>query len=205
MVSKRKDSMDEETRAMLYDGLNLSQLGRAFRMDHRVLVEKLHNCPPTGTRGGVDTWTIAVAAPHLVKPIYEIEEYIKRMHHNDLPKHLTKEFWAGLRSRQEYEQKEGNLWLTSRVVEVIGGLMKMVKMSVRLMADAVDRQAELSDRQRHLVKALGDGMLEELYRTVTEEFAKAPTNTDVIEAAENAIAAARARPALTQQEIDDEL
>jgi hypothetical protein len=111
------------------------------------------------------------------------------MHHNDLPKMLTKEFWAGQRSRQEFEQREGNLWPTGRVVEVIGGLMKLVKMSVRLNADAVDRQAELTDRQRGIVKSLGDGMLETLYATVLEEFSKGPTNRAVIEQAENAVAA----------------
>lgn len=162
---------DVESQAILFEGANLSQLGRLFRMDHRVLVEKLFNCPASGKRNGYDTWRVDEVAPHLVKPIYEIEEYIKRMHHNDLPKHLTKEFWAGQRSRQEFELKAGDLWPTAKVVEAVGTLMKLVKMSVRLQADAVDRQAELSDRQRHLVKALGDGMLEELYRTVIEAFA----------------------------------
>lgn len=180
--------MDDETRAMLFDGLNLSQLGRAFRMDHRVLVEKLHGCPPTGTRAGVDTWTIDVAAPHLVKPIYDIETYIKKMHHNELPKMLTKEFWAGQRSRQEFQMKEGNLWPTSRVVEVMGGMMKLIKMSMRLMVDQVDRQSELSDRQRQIVKSQCDGTLEEAYRTIIESFATQPTNMDVIEQSELMVA-----------------
>lgn len=205
-MAKRTDATDETTRAILYDGANLSQLGNLFRMDHRVLVEKLEKggCKPSGERNGVNIYQVHEVAPYLVKPAYEIEEYIKRMHHNDLPKHLTKEFWAGLRSRQEYEQKEGNLWPTTRVVEVIGGLMKMVKMSIRLMADAVDRQAELTDRQRHLVKSLGDGMLEELYRAVKEEFSKAPTNPQVIEDANDAVFAARGGDA-PKHEDDDEL
>jgi hypothetical protein len=79
----------------------------------------------------------------------------------------------------------------------------MVKMSIRLMADAVDRQAELTDRQRHLVKSLGDGMLEELYRAVKEEFSKAPTNPQVIEDAENAVF--EARGGAPKHEDDDEL
>src|SRR5690606_38995371 len=112
---------------------------------------------------------------------YDIEEYLKRMHHNDLPKHVTKEFWAGLRSRQEYETRAGNLWPTSRVVEVMGGIMKLIKMSARLMSDQVDRQAELSDRQRQIVKSQADGMLEEAYRTILEAFSTQPTNMDVIE------------------------
>jgi hypothetical protein len=200
MVS-RTELTDEKTRAILYDGANLSQLGNLFRMDHRVLVEKLEKgkCQPCGKRNGANIYAVHEVAPFLVKPAYEIEEYIKRMHHNDLPKHLTKEFWAGLRSRQEYEQREGNLWPTERVVSAVGSFMKLVKMSVRLMADAVDRQAELTPRQRAIVKAQGDGMLEELYRNVIEEFSKEPTNPSVVDQANAAVDAAR------EEEDDDAL
>jgi len=197
-MAKRTDNTDATTRAILYDGANLSQLGELFRMDHCSIVAKIHKCKPCGERNGVDIYAVHEVAPYLVKPAYDIETYIKKMHHNDLPKMLTKEFWAGQRSRQEFEQREGNLWPTERVVEVVGGLMKMVKMSVRLMADAVDRQAELSDRQRSIVKAQGDGMLEELYRNVLDAFGKAPTNPAVIENAEKAVEAA-------QKDDDDEL
>jgi hypothetical protein len=69
--------------------------------------------------------------------------------------------------------------------------MKLVKMSVRLTADAVDRQAELTDRQRGIVKAQGDGMLETLYATVIEEFSKAPTNRAVIDSAESVVEAVK--------------
>lgn len=189
-MAKATERTDDITKAIIYDGANLSQLGSLFRMDHRVLVEKLTKggCKPNGTRNGVDIYAVHEVAPYLVRPAYDIEEYLKRMHHNDLPKHLTKEFWAGLRSRQEYEQKEGNLWPTSRVVEVMGGVMKLIKMSARLMSDQVDRQAELSDRQRAIVRSQCDGMLEEAYRTILEAFSTAPTNMDVIEQSEAMVA-----------------
>jgi hypothetical protein len=198
-MAKATERTDEITKAIIYDGANLSQLGSLFRMDHRVLVEKLTKggCKPVGTRNGVDIYAVHEVAPYLVKPAYDIEEYLKRMHHNDLPKHLTKEFWAGLRSRQEYEQKEGNLWPTSRVVEVMGGVMKLIKMSARLMSDQVDRQAELSDRQRQIVRSQCDGMLEEAYRTILEAFSSAPTNMGVIEKSEAMVAKV--------QEDEDEL
>lgn len=162
--------LDDQSKAMLFEGLNLSELGVAFRMDHRVLVEKLHNCKPTGTRNGVSTWKINEAAPHLVKPLYDIEEYIKRMHHNDLPKHLTKEFWAGLKSKQDYELRAGDLWPTAKVIESVGELFKLVRMSTLLTVDAVERQVELTDTQRNIIKGLMDGMLNDLHRAVVEKF-----------------------------------
>lgn len=198
-MAKRTEQTDDITKAILYDGANLSQLTNLFRVDHRVLVEKLSKggCKPCGTRNGVDIYAVHEVAPYIVRPAYEIEEYIKRMHHNDLPKNVTKEFWAGLRSRQEYEQREGNLWQTSRVVEVMGGVMKLIKMSARLMVDQVDRQAELTDRQRKIIRSQCDGMLEEAYRTIVESFATQPTNMEVIEQSELMVAAI--------QEDDDEI
>lgn len=189
-MAKKTEVIDDITRAILYDGANLSQLGNLFRMDHRVLVEKLTKggCQPSGIRNGVNIYAVHEVAPYLVKPAYDIEEYLKRMHHNDLPKHLSKEFWAGLRSRQEYKQKEGDLWPTSRVVQVMGGVMKLIKMSARLMSDQVDRQAELSDRQREIVKSQCDGMLEEAYRSILEAFATQPSNMSVVEESEQMIA-----------------
>lgn len=179
---KPTTSLDAESQAMLYEGLNLSQLGIAFRMDHRVLVEKLHGVAPSGKRNGVPTFQIHEVAPHLVKPIYDIESYIKRMNHADLPKHLTKEFWAGLRSKQEYELRAGDLWPTEKVVEKVGELFKLVKMSLLLATDAVERQTELSSRQREIIKDLMDGLLEDLHHQVTTEFQENDAQEDDDEA-----------------------
>jgi hypothetical protein len=167
---RRTSSLDDESREMLYDGLNLSQLSIAFRMDHRVLVEKLHGVAATGERNGTETWRLDVAAPYLVKPHGDMESYLKRMHHNDLPKHLSKEFWAALKTRQEVEERYGDLWPTDRVVSVFGALAKLMKMSVRLMCDGVEQQAELTEPQRRIVKQQGDSMLEQMYAAVREQF-----------------------------------
>jgi hypothetical protein len=97
------------------------------------------------------------------------------MDHKDLPKMLTKEFWAGQRSKQDYEEKAGLLWRTEKVVQEMGELFKLVKMSTLLMSDAVERQAELSDRQREIIKTLTHGMLDDLVKRIEEKF-KVPAN-----------------------------
>lgn len=171
MTAKKGVSLDAESRAMLYEGCNLSQLGILFRMDHRPLVEKLHGVEPSGRRGNAVTYMVHEVAPYLVKPMYDIETYIKRMHHNDLPKLLTKEFWAGQRSKQEYLLKEGDLWPTAKVVQEVGELFKLIKMQARLAIDAVERQSELTPRQRAIVKGLMDGLLRDLHQAVSEKFA----------------------------------
>lgn len=167
---QRSDSLDGESRAMIFQGCNLSELGRLFHMDHRVLVEKLHGVAPSGKRGKAETYQVHEVAPYLVRPIFDIETYVKRMNHADLPKMLSKEFWAGQRSRQDYLLKAGELWPTTQVVEKVGELYKLVKMSAQLACDAVDRQAELTDRQKAIVKGLMDGMLVDLAANIKANF-----------------------------------
>lgn len=177
----RSDSLDQESRSMIFEGLNLSELGRLFHMDHRVLVEKLHGVAPHGKRGKADTYLVHEVAPYLVKPIFDIETYIKRMNHADLPKMLTKEFWAGQRSKQEYLLKAGDLWPTAEVIKNVGELLKLVSMSAKLTRDTVERQVELSDRQRAIITSLMDGMLRDLRTQVIKTFGEDLTVADVDE------------------------
>lgn len=166
-------TLDEVSKAMLYNGLNTSQLATAFRMDNRTVAEKLFGVEPDGMRNNTPIWKISTAAPYLARLTQdEVEKQMKRMHHNDLPKLLTKEYWAGQRSRQEYELKNGDLWPTTKVVEYVGDFVKLVKMSTLLMVDAVERTTELTERQRKLIKGLSDGMLNDLNRSVLETFSR---------------------------------
>lgn len=203
-ITRRKNAQaDETSNVIMYEGANLSQLSVLFRMDHRVLVEKLHQCPPTGVRNGTQIWRIDVAAPYLVRPMFDIEAYVRKMNPTDLPKMLSKEFWSAQKVKQEVQEREGNLWATDRVIRAIGGVMKIMKNSVRLFVDAVDRQSELNEIQRRIVKQLGDGLLNEAYRTVLKEFEEKPTNDEVKEAAAEMVY--EVKHAAVVEEDDDEL
>lgn len=165
-------SLDKDSQLMIYEGLNQTQLELILEMDKRLLRAKLieGNVQPCGTRNGAPIYKLKDVMPHVVKPLYDIENYIRKMNHAELPKHLTKEFWAGQRSRQEYELKAGNLWPTEKVVEKVGEIFKLVKMSALLTVDTVERQVELSERQRAIVKGIMDGMLIDLAKTIQEKF-----------------------------------
>ncbi|MCB1865161.1 MAG: hypothetical protein KDG50_06995 [Chromatiales bacterium] len=168
---KRSAGLDDASKALLFEGANLSQLGVLFRMDHRVLVEKLHGVAPSGKRGHASTWMVHEVAPYLVRPHYDIEAYIKRMNHADLPKMLTKEFWSGQRAKQEYLLLEGDLWPTAKVVEEVGELFKLMRMQIRLASDAVERQTDLTPRQRTIIRGLLDGTLSDLTEAIKKKFA----------------------------------
>lgn len=191
-TKRNQRSLDDESQAALYEGLNQSQIATAFRIDIRTVQRKLHGVEPCGIRNGSKVWGIWKCAPYLVKPNMDVETYIKRMHHNELPKHLTKEFWAGQRARQDFMLKEGDLWPTTEVVKKVGELMKLMSMSLKLLADTVDRQAELTDKQRRIIMEVADNTAEDLVNSVSEHFSHEPKESPQL-------------PAPTYDEEDDEL
>lgn len=168
-------TLDEEGASILYKGANMSQLSILFKVDDRVLKEKMYGIQPVGKRGNAAIYDVAEVAGRMGKLTEEqVDAAMKRLNHNDLPKALTKEYWAGLRSRQEYLLREGNLWPTEKVVDSVSTIFKLVKMSTMLAADSVERQVELTDRQRAIIQTAMDGMLLDLHNQIIKTFEDAP-------------------------------
>lgn len=171
-AKRRSNQLDTQTEAMLFDGCNLTQLAKIFRMERRDLSPKLREVTPCGERGGYPIYYIHEVAPHVVKPIYDIENYIMRMNHNDLPKMVSKEFWNGLKARQEYQLKAGELWPTDKVVEVMSEAFKQMRMSLLLMGDALDRETTLTEQQQTRLRTMIDGALNDLADGLISRFQK---------------------------------
>lgn len=161
---RRSNQNDAVTEAMLFHGANLTQLAKLFRMDRRDVSEKISkgNVANCGERGGYPIYYIHEVAPHLVKPAYDIETYLKRMHYSDLPKHLSKEFWAGQKMRQEFLKAEGDLWSTDKVIEVMGDVFKKLRMTMLLAGDTVERETTFTVEQREKLRSIIDGALDDM-------------------------------------------
>lgn len=174
-LSRRISNLDDESAAALYKGLTISQLQIILEMDRRDLSKKIEagNVKPAGMRGGFPIYKLKDVMPHVVKPVYDVEAYMRQMNPQDLPKLLTKEYWAGQRSRQEFMLREGDLWPTSKVVSTAGEWFKLVRMSALLCIDTVERQVELSEKQRSIIKGVMDGMLIELHREINDKLGSA--------------------------------
>lgn len=169
---RRSNQNDSETEAMLFQGANITQIAKLFRMERRDVTPKIMDVAPCGQRGGYPIYYIHEIAPHLVKPIYDVETYLKRMHPNDLPKHLTKEFWGGMRAKQEYDKAAGNLWETDKVIEVMGEAFKLLRMAILLAGDTVEREMVFSTEQREKLRTIMDGALNDCANRLVSNFKK---------------------------------
>lgn len=186
------DALDATSASILYEGANMSQLCILFKADDRVLKEKMHGIKPVGKRTGVPIYAVSEVAARMGKLSEEqVDAAMRRLNHADLPKMLTKEYWNGLRARQEFEIKNGDLWPTSKVISDVGEMVKNLKMELDLLTDAIERNTELTPRQRDVAMALVDGTKTNMLKRLREKFDPTPK--------------AKAKPAPAIQDDDDDL
>lgn len=148
----------------------MAQLGQLFETDAKTLPKRLRGLRPAGQRSNTSTYKIREAAARIVKPGYAIEHYLRTMNHSELPPLLTKEYWNGQRARQIYEENAGDLWRTMEVVEGYAEAFKTLRMSLLLVADGVDRESELSEKQRAVIKRMIDGAIDDLREKMIDRF-----------------------------------
>ena len=170
--ARRANQQDAASNAMIFDGCTQSQLCTIFKMDRRTLSAKLAtgNVKPAGVRAGFPIYYIHEVAPHVVKPLYDIETYISRMHHNDLPPLLSKEFWNGKKAKQDYELRAGDLWPTEQVQETVSAAFKDIRMSILLFRDGLTRDTVLTDEQDAKLQAMIDGLLNDMANNLVKMF-----------------------------------
>lgn len=162
---------DDESQAILYQGANMSQLSTLFKADDRVLKEKMYGIKPVGKRSGHDIYAVHEVAARMGKlTVAQVDAAMKRLNHADLPKLLTKEYWAGKRSRQAFERDEGDLWKTSEIITHVGEMVKSLNMELNLLTDAIERQVEMTDRQRAIATQLIEGAKVNMLKALAEKF-----------------------------------
>ncbi|TXH16412.1 MAG: DUF1441 family protein [Hyphomicrobiaceae bacterium] len=148
----------------LADGVSISFLAVFFGMDKRHVAQRIAGVSVVShdVRGN-PKYDFKEAIGKLARPDPEdIEDYVRNMRPNDLPPMLQSEFWNAQLRRQKFMQDAGDLWKTIDVLDMLAEVFKTVRMTMMLMADSVARETELSNRQREIVSALADSMLEEL-------------------------------------------
>jgi hypothetical protein len=174
MPVKPQSEFDDQTRVMLFQGASVSQLATLFGYDNRTVTKRIFGLKPCGKRQGHPVYSIRDAAPYLVDPIGDIEAHIKKMNHRDLPPLLLKEFWAGKMQRLKFEKEQGWHWPTDVVIEHYGEVFKTIRTSLLLAVDAVEREAEMTDRQREACKQIIDALMADVREKLVERFANEP-------------------------------
>jgi hypothetical protein len=149
---------------MLLKGVSTGLLSQIFRMDNMTVRKRLKDCPEVGKwRGGAPLFDLAQAAGYLVKPKIDIKEFIKSVRPADLPPYLQSEFWEAQVKRQKFEENAGELWRTEKVIALYAETFKLIKDTMNLWVDSIERESGLTGEQRDKLTQLVDGLQSEMH------------------------------------------
>lgn len=163
-------------------GVTVTWLASAFRMDRKTVAKKLAACPAIRQgRGGTPIYDFVQATGYLVRPRFDIREYIKTMKADELPPALQKDYWTAAKSRQQYMEKARDLWRTSDVFEVMGEVFKRIKTTVQLWPEMVEREHGLTAEQRITVTRMGDELLDMIHKSICTMRQERQTRSQVTE------------------------
>lgn len=167
--------LDQESQGIIFEGATITQLQSLFKTDAQSLRRRMAGVPPIGTRGSAVIYDVAeVARKFGSLSEKQVVGAMKRLHPNDLPKLLSKEYWNGQRAKQAFLAGEGDTWSTDKIIEEVSDLVKTLSMELNLLADAVERQHELTDNQRGLIIHLVDAAKKNMVEKVKTRFVKKP-------------------------------
>ncbi len=153
----------------LRNGVTATWLYTVLRMDRKTAKKRLANCPIIGKgTGGVDLYDIGTAMSYLVKPKFDIADYVKTMNPAELPPLLRKEYWSALRLQQQWEKEAGELWSTEKVLKVLGDAFQHIKNSTQTWADNVERNAGLTPAQYKSLNQQVDAFRHDMYERLID-------------------------------------
>jgi hypothetical protein len=149
-------------------GVTVGWLAQVFNFNHDQVKKKLANCPPLYRRKEGFIYDIKVATQYLVKPAFNIEEWLKNAKIEDLPIRLQTEFWNARNKRREYEIASGELWKTEDVFRVLSEIMQATKHAVQSWSANVERTAGLSEAQFKILQGMIDGLQNDLHQRIVK-------------------------------------
>lgn len=165
----RRDSMGEVLTpdgASPTHGVSVFWLAKWFGMDVAKVRKRLAGCPPVSARGGGYLYRLVDAAPYLCQPRIDLAGYLESINGKDLPVHLQPTFYEAKLRRQKYELQARQLWRAEDVVASFSEIWKIIKFSLQLWPDALERSTHLSKDQREELLAMCDALQDEIYREV---------------------------------------
>lgn len=196
-----RNNNDEPTRAMLYEGATVNQLGVIFGKNNTEIAAKMRHVAPSGMRSGYPIYKIADAAAVLVKPTVDVETYIAKMGIKDFPLALQKDYYAALLARLRFEREQGVVFHVEKVQQWMAEAFKVVRMRLLLAPDEAEREGKLKGESLKWFRDYIDGTLRGIRSALDEAFAEMGTlESGIIEYEPD-----DADPAPPPVEEDDEL
>lgn len=126
--------------------------------------------PMTSVDSSAPRWRVKDAAPYLVNPKIDVEEFLRSLTPAKLPPKLQSAFWQAQNERMDFEERQGQLFNADRVREMLSTITKPVRMTILMMKHEVASREELTPRQRAVIEEISDTVLAQLRAGILKAF-----------------------------------
>jgi hypothetical protein len=166
VVESSRVNLDVESRAIIFMGASVNQLGAIFRTKPDRIQRLLGDLRSVGTgRQGNPLYDLAEAAARIVPPEITpeaIDNYMRHVNHAHLPAMISKHYWDGKRARDRYLETVNELWFTDDIVRVASDSFQTLRTQLMLVPDRLRADGRLNDEQFRAVQRTIDDQIEEL-------------------------------------------
>lgn len=143
-----------------------------FKMKPDTIRRRLRNLEPVAWQeratGDVAKYDFVEALPYLIKPKVDIAEWIASQRIQDLPTHISDQFWKAHQTKQRVLKEAGDLWHTEDVLEVLGGLFLMIRDTTKIWIEELPGKSTMTTEQYEKFQRNVDGLLEEIHSRLVE-------------------------------------
>jgi hypothetical protein len=193
----------------LNHGATISDLAIAFRLAPKTVKERLTGkISPVKQVGNTLRYAIADAAPHLCTPKVDFARVLKEMSPSKLPPMLQDAFWKAQRNRVAFEEDQGDLWRTEKVIKVFSEVAKNVRTTLLMAKDMVESETAITAEQKQVIVDMMDGLLSQIHVKLVQQFENyEPDHNEhgrpIEDIAEEAYEAEQTEDAQDEEEFDD--
>lgn len=164
--------IDLPDKAMFYRPVGVKFLADVFRMEQRTVLKKLMKCPIVGyeqERGRtVPKWDFKVAAQYLVEPKIDLESWLASKRIQDLPVHISDQYWKAMRSKQAWEREAKHTWRDEDVLQVLGKGAQLIRDVSLLWVDELPDKTSISTENYHAMRACVADLLTQIQEIMVE-------------------------------------
>lgn len=158
--------------SMFYRPVGVKFLADVFRMEQRTVLKKLMKCPIVGyenERGRtVPKWDFKVAAGFLVEPRIDLESWLASKRIQDLPVHISDQYWKAMRSKQAWEREAKHTWRDEDVLQVLGKGAQLIRDVSLLWVDELPDKVSITTENYHAMRASVADMLTQIQEIMVE-------------------------------------
>lgn len=146
-------------------GVTSTWCAHVWGITKRQAQAKLVLCPVFSHTKQGPLYALPEAAKYLSTPVaapVDLERHLRTMRPEEMPPQLQDQFWAMQLKKQKWEEENGDLWRTEKVMDVFSDTFMTIKASCQLWAEDLERTSGLSQEQRKTLTVLVDALQNEV-------------------------------------------